>query len=146
MERSQREYYLNEQMKAIQSELGDLEDAPNEMEELAAKIDNSGMPKDAKDKARAELSKLKMMSPMSAEATVVRSYLDWLVGVPWSKKSRVRRDLAEAQRILDEDHYGLEEVKERIIEYLAVQARVKKVRGSVLWPGRATRRRQNLAR
>ncbi|MGI9325159.1 MAG: endopeptidase La [Pseudomonadales bacterium] len=132
MERSQREYYLNEQMKAIQSELGDMEDAPNEMEELAAKIENSGMPKDAREKAQAELSKLKMMSPMSAEATVVRSYLDWIVGVPWSKKSRVRRDLAEAQRILDEDHYGLEEVKQRIIEYLAVQARVKKVRGSVL--------------
>ncbi|MFK7913179.1 MAG: endopeptidase La [Pseudomonadales bacterium] len=132
MERSQREYYLNEQMKAIQSELGEMEEAPNELEELAQKIEDSGMPKDAADKARSELSKLKMMSPMSAEATVVRSYLDWIVGVPWSKRSRVRRDLAQAQEILDQDHYGLEEVKERIIEYLAVQSRVKKVRGSVL--------------
>jgi ATP-dependent Lon protease len=132
MERSQREYYLNEQMKAIQSELGDMEDTPNEMEELAQRIEDAGMPKDAQDKASAELNKLKMMSPMSAEATVVRSYLDWIIGVPWKKKSRVRRDLAQAQEILDADHYGLEEVKERIIEYLAVQSRVKKVRGSVL--------------
>ncbi|MEM1412239.1 MAG: endopeptidase La, partial [Pseudomonadota bacterium] len=132
MERSQREYYLNEQMKAIQSELGDMEDTPNEMEELASRIEEAGMPKDARDKANAELNKLKMMSPMSAEATVVRSYLDWIVGAPWKKRSRVRRDLAQAQEILDADHYGLEEVKERIIEYLAVQNRVKKVRGSVL--------------
>ena len=132
MEKSQREYYLNEQMKAIQNELGDMEDAPNEIESLARQIDTSGMTSEAKDKAAAELNKLKMMSPMSAEATVVRGYLDWMVSLPWSKRSRVRRDLSAAQRILDEDHYGLEEVKERIIEYLAVQARVRKIRSSVL--------------
>ena len=132
MEKSQREYYLNEQMKAIQNELGDMEDAPNEIESLARQIDASGMTTEAKDKAAAELNKLKMMSPMSAEATVVRGYLDWMVSLPWSKRSRVRRDLSAAQRILDEDHYGLEEVKERIIEYLAVQARVRKIRSSVL--------------
>ena len=132
MEKSQREYYLNEQMKAIQKELGDMDDAPNELDELARQIDENGLPKDAKDKAKAELNKLKAMSPMSAEATVVRSYLDWIVKVPWKKKSKIRRDLAQAQEILDADHYGLEEVKERIIEYLAVQARVKRVKGSVL--------------
>jgi ATP-dependent Lon protease len=132
MEKSQREYYLNEQMKAIQKELGDLEEAPNEIEELQAKINNSGMGKEAKDKALSELNKLKLMSPMSAEATVVRGYLDWIISIPWKKRSRVRRDLAAAQRILDEDHYGLEEVKDRIIEYLAVQARVRKMKGPVL--------------
>ncbi len=132
MEKSQREYYLNEQMKAIQKELGDLEEAPNEIEELQAKISNSGMGKEAKDKALSELNKLKLMSPMSAEATVVRGYLDWIISIPWKKRSRVRRDLAAAQRILDEDHYGLEEVKDRIIEYLAVQARVRKMKGPVL--------------
>ena len=132
MEKSQREYYLNEQMKAIQKELGDLEEAPNEIEELQTKIDNSGMGKEAKDKALSELNKLKLMSPMSAEATVVRGYLDWIISIPWKKRSRVRRDLAAAQRILDEDHYGLEEVKDRIIEYLAVQARVRKMKGPVL--------------
>ncbi len=132
MEKSQREYYLNEQMKAIQKELGDLEEAPNEIEELQAKIGNSGMGKEAKDKALSELNKLKLMSPMSAEATVVRGYLDWIISIPWKKRSRVRRDLAAAQRILDEDHYGLEEVKDRIIEYLAVQARVRKMKGPVL--------------
>ncbi|MFV2089543.1 MAG: endopeptidase La, partial [Pseudomonadales bacterium] len=132
MEKSQREYYLNEQMKAIQKELGELEEIPNEIEELEQKIDKSGMGKEARDKALAELNKLKLMSPMSAEATVVRGYLDWMISIPWKKRSRVRRDLASAQRILDEDHYGLEEVKERIIEYLAVQSRVKKMKGPVL--------------
>ncbi len=132
MEKSQREYYLNEQMKAIQKELGDLEDAPNEVEELAAKIEKSGMPKEAREKAEAELNKLKMMSPMSAEATVVRNYIDWLVAVPWKKKTKVRNDLAKAQQVLDEDHYGLEKVKERILEYLAVQQRVRKLKGPIL--------------
>ena len=132
MEKSQREYYLNEQMKAIQKELGDLEEAPSEAEELQKRIETSGMGKEAKDKALAELNKLKLMSPMSAEATVVRSYLDWMVSIPWKKRSKVRKDLADAQRILDEDHYGLEEVKERIIEYLAVQGRVRKMKGPVL--------------
>jgi len=132
MEKSQREYYLNEQMKAIQKELGDLEDTPNEIESLQAKIEEQGMSKEAKDKALAELNKLKLMSPMSAEATVVRGYLDWMLSIPWKKRSRVRKDLATAQKILDEDHFGLKEVKERIIEYLAVQSRVTKVKGPVL--------------
>lgn len=132
MEKSQREYYLNEQMKAIQKELGDLEETGNELEEFEKRIDKSGMTKEAKEKAHAELNKLKMMSPMSAEATVVRSYLDWIVNLPWKKKSKVRNDLKKAKTILDEDHYGLEEVKERILEYLAVQARVNKIRGPVL--------------
>ena len=132
MEKSQREYYLNEQMKAIQKELGDLDEAPNELEEMQRRIEESGMSKEARSKAQAELAKLKQMSPMSAEATVVRSYLDWMVNVPWKAKSRVRKDLAVAQRILDEDHYGLEEVKDRIVEYLAVQTRVNKVKGPVL--------------
>ncbi|MCZ6618078.1 MAG: endopeptidase La [Gammaproteobacteria bacterium] len=132
MEKSQREYYLNEQMKAIQKEMGELEEAPNEIEELKDKIENNGMSKEAKEKALSELNKLKLMSPMSAEATVVRSYLDWIVNIPWKQRSRVRRNLAVAQRILDEDHYGLAEVKERIIEYLAVQARVRRVKGPVL--------------
>jgi ATP-dependent Lon protease len=132
MEKSQREYYLNEQMKAIQKELGELEETPNELEEIEAKIEDSGMSKEARDKAISELNKLKLMSPMSAEATVVRSFLDWMISIPWKKRSRVRKDLAVAQRILDEDHYGLEEVKDRIIEYLAVQSRVKKMKGPVL--------------
>jgi ATP-dependent Lon protease len=132
MEKSQREYYLNEQMKAIQKELGDLDETPNELDELQRRIDASGMSREARTKAQTELAKLKQMSPMSAEATVVRSYLDWMTGVPWKAKSRVRRDLAAAQRILDEDHYGLEEVKDRIVEYLAVQTRVNKVKGPVL--------------
>ena len=132
MEKSQREYYLNEQMKAIQKELGEMDDAPNELDDLARQIDDNGLPKEAKEKARGELNKLKAMSPMSAEATVVRSYLDWILSVPWKKKSKIRRDLPQAQEILDADHYGLEEVKERIIEYLAVQSRVKRVKGSVL--------------
>ena len=132
MEKSQREYYLNEQMKAIQKELGELEDAPNELEDMARKIEKAGMPKPVETKARNELNKLKQMSPMSAEATVVRNYLDWLVGVPWQVRSRVRKDLAEAQRVLDADHHGLEKVKERILEYLAVQQRVRKLKGPIL--------------
>ena len=132
MEKSQREYYLNEQMKAIQKELGDLDEAPNETEELAQKIEKAGMTKEAREKATAELNKLKMMSPMSAEATVVRNYIDWLVQVPWKKRSKVRIDLAKAEAVLEEDHYGLEKVKERILEYLAVQQRVKKLKGPIL--------------
>lgn len=132
MEKSQREYYLNEQMKAIQKELGDLEDVPNEVEELQNKLDESGMSKEAKEKTQNELNKLKLMSPMSAEATVVRGYIDWMLSVPWKKRSRVRKDIGEAEKILEADHYGLEEVKERILEYLAVQRRVKKLKGPVL--------------
>ncbi len=132
MEKSQREYYLNEQMKAIQKELGDMEDIPNEMEELSKKVEKARMPKEAKEKATAELNKLKQMSPMSAEATVVRNYIDWLVNLPWKKKTKVHHDLAEAQEVLDTDHYGLEKVKERILEYLAVQQRVKKLKGPIL--------------
>jgi len=132
MEKSQREYYLNEQMKAIQKELGDLEDAPNEVEELGNRIERAGMPKEVRAKALTELNKLKMMSPMSAEATVVRNYVDWLVSVPWRKRSKVRHDLNQAEQVLEEDHYGLEKVKERILEYLAVQQRVRKLKGPIL--------------
>ena len=132
MEKSQREYYLNEQMKAIQRELGDSGDEPSEFEELEQKIADSGMPKEAEKKAKAELNKLKMMSPMSAEASVVRSYVDWMVNVPWSSRSKVKHDLKRAENILEEDHYGLEEVKDRILEYLAVQKRVRKIKGPVL--------------
>ncbi len=132
MEKNQREYYLNEQMKAIQKELGDMDDASNEIEELEKKIVAAGMSKDAKAKADAELNKLKLMSPMSAEATVVRNYIDWMVGVPWKKKTKIRHDLAMAEEVLEADHYGLEKVKERILEYLAVQQRVKKLKGPIL--------------
>ena len=132
MEKSQREYYLNEQMKAIQKELGDMDDVPNEMDELEKKIENAGMSKEASKKAKAEFSKLKMMSPMSAEATVVRNYLDWMVGVPWKKRSKIRNDLSKAEEVLEADHYGLEKVKERILEYLAVQQRMKKMKGPIL--------------
>jgi ATP-dependent Lon protease len=132
MERSQREYYLNEQMKAIQKELGDMDEAPNENEELANKIAKSGMPKEALEKTNKEMEKLKMMSPMSAEATVVRNYIDWMVGLPWKKRSRIVADLKKAQSTLDEDHYGLDKVKERIVEYLAVQQRVKKLKGPIM--------------
>ncbi|KAA1193140.1 endopeptidase La [Pseudohalioglobus sediminis] len=132
MEKSQREYYLNEQMKAIQKELGEMDEAPNELDELQARIDDAKMPAEAREKAEAELGKLKMMSPMSAEASVVRSYIDWMVSVPWAKRSKVKHDLKRATQILDEDHYGLEEVKDRILEYLAVQKRVRKVKGPVL--------------
>jgi ATP-dependent Lon protease len=132
MEKSQREYYLNEQMKAIQKELGELDDAPNELEDLSRKIAEAGMPKPVETKARNELNKLKQMSPMSAEAAVVRNYLDWILGVPWKKRSKVRKDLKVAQETLDADHYGLEKVKERILEYLAVQSRVKQMKGPIL--------------
>ena len=132
MEKSQREYYLNEQMKAIQKEMGELENVPNEADELKKKIEDSGMPKEARDKALAEWKKLKMMSPMSSEASVVRTYLDWMTSMPWKKRSRVRLDLKKAEAILEADHYGLEEVKERVLEYLAVQKRVKKLKGPIL--------------
>jgi ATP-dependent Lon protease len=132
MEKSQREYYLNEQMKAIQKELGEMDDAPNDLEELARRIAEAGMPKDIETKARNEYNKLKQMSPMSAEAAVVRNYLDWLLGVPWKKRSKVRKDLKVAQDTLDADHFGLEKVKERILEYLAVQSRVKQMKGPIL--------------
>ncbi|MBT2748539.1 endopeptidase La [Lysobacter sp. ISL-50] len=132
MEKSQREYYLNEQMKAIQKELGEIDDAPNDIDELARKIAEAGMPKPVETKAKAELNKLKQMSPMSAEAAVVRNYLDWLLGVPWKKRSKIRKDLKAAQDVLDADHFGLEKVKERILEYLAVQTRVKNMKGAIL--------------
>ncbi|MCU7875753.1 MAG: endopeptidase La [Candidatus Thiodiazotropha sp. (ex Lucinoma borealis)] len=132
MEKNQREYYLNEQMKAIQKELGEMDDAPNEIEDLAKKIETVGMTKEAKDKAVNELNKLKLMSPMSAEATVVRNYIDTLVGLPWKKRSKIRNDIGAAEAVLDEDHYGLEKVKERILEYLAVQQRVRKLKGPIL--------------
>lgn len=132
MEKSQREYYLNEQMKAIQKELGEGDETPNELEALAKKIADAGMPQPVEAKTKAELNKLKQMSPMSAEATVVRNYIDWLVGVPWKKRSKIRIDLQGAQKVLDEDHFGLEKVKERILEYLAVQQRVKKMKGPIL--------------
>ncbi len=132
MEKSQREYYLNEQMKAIQKELGDLDEAPNEVEALQKRIGEAGMPKEALEKTEAELHKLKMMSPMSAEASVVRSYIEWMLTTPWKKRSKVRFDLDKAEEVLEADHYGLEEVKERILEYLAVQKRVKKLKGPVL--------------
>ncbi|MDG1250240.1 MAG: endopeptidase La [Gammaproteobacteria bacterium] len=132
MEKSQREYYLNEQMKAIQKELGDLDDVPNELDDLANKIEDAGMSEEAKEKATSELNKLKMMSPMSAEATVVRNYIDWLVSIPWKKRTRISRNLAKAEQVLEADHYGLDKVKERILEYLAVQQRAKKLKGPIL--------------
>lgn len=133
MERSQREYYLNEQMKAIQKELGDIDsDAPSEAEALEKRITEAKMPKEAQEKALAELKKLKMMAPMSAEASVLRTYLDWMTNVPWAKRSRVMLDMERARKILDEDHYGLEDVKERVLEFLAVQKRVKKLKGPIL--------------
>ncbi|GGB16475.1 endopeptidase La [Agarivorans gilvus] len=132
MEKSQREYYLNEQMKAIQKELGESEDGQDEFEQLAQRIEEAKMPSEAKEKTQAELNKLKMMSPMSAEATVVRSYVDWMLSVPWVKRSKVKRDLAKAEQVLNQDHYGLEKVKERILEYLAVQSRVNKLKGPIL--------------
>ncbi|MEW8206189.1 MAG: endopeptidase La, partial [Candidatus Thiodiazotropha taylori] len=132
MEKNQREYYLNEQMKAIQKELGEMDDAPNEIEDLTKKIENAGMTAEAKEKANNELNKLKLMSPMSAEATVVRNYIDTLVGLPWKKRSKIRNDIGAANTVLDEDHYGLDKVKERILEYLAVQQRVRKLKGPIL--------------
>src|SRR3990167_70430 len=132
MEKSQREYYLNEQMKAIQKELSDLEEGGTEQDILEKKIKESGMPKEAEQKAIAELNKLKMMAPMSAEATVSRNYLDWLISVPWTKASKINKDIHKAEKVLEREHYGLERVKERIIEYLAVQQRVKKMKGPIL--------------
>lgn len=132
MEKSQREYYLNEQIKAIQKELGEMGEEVSEADEIDRKIAAAGMPKDAEEKARTEANKLKMMSPMSAEASVLRAYLDWMVKVPWSKRSKVRHDLTRAEEVLNKDHYGLDEVKERILEYLAVQQRVKKIKGPIL--------------
>ncbi len=132
MERTQREYYLNEQMKAIQRELGDEGEGANELAELEERIKNTKLSKEAREKAEGELKKLKNMSPMSAEATVVRNYLDWMLSIPWGTKSRVKRDLANAQKVLDDDHYGLEKVKERIVEYLAVGQRSKKLKGPIL--------------
>ncbi len=132
MEKTQREYYLNEQMKAIQKELGDGEDGLNEMGELEKKIEEAKLTKEAKERAMHELKKLRQMSPMSAEATVIRNYLDWIINVPWSKKTKVKKDIRQAKKILDQDHYGLEKVKERILEYLAVQQRTSKVKGPIL--------------
>ena len=132
MEKSQREYYLNEQMKAIQKELGEMEDAPNEIADLEIKVEKAGMSAEAKDKATSEINKLKLMSPMSAEATVVRNYIDWLLKAPWKKRSKVFKDLKRAEDVLEEDHYGLDKVKERILEYLAVQQRVKRLKGPIL--------------
>lgn len=132
MEKTQREYYLNEQMKAIQKELGDSEDGLDELGELEKQIEEANLPKEAKERAAKELKKLRQMSPMSAEATVVRNYLDWILAVPWKKRSRVKSDIKLAKKILNADHYGLEKVKERILEYLAVQQRTKKVKGPIL--------------
>ncbi|MCY4310696.1 MAG: LON peptidase substrate-binding domain-containing protein, partial [Rhodospirillaceae bacterium] len=132
MEKTQREYYLNEQMKAIQKELGEGEDAKDELAEIEGKIKKTKLSKEAREKAEAEMKKLRSMSPMSAESTVVRNYLDWLLGIPWKKRSKVKRDIQRAERILDEDHYGLDKVKERILEYLAVQQRMKKIKGPIL--------------
>ena len=132
MEKSQREYYLNEQMKAIQKELGEMDDVPNELADLENKIEKAGMTKEGKEKAVSELNKLKLMSPMSAEATVVRNYIDWLLKAPWKKRSKVFKSLKKAEDVLEADHYGLEKVKERILEYLAVQQRVKKLKGPIL--------------
>jgi len=132
MEKSQREYYLNEQMKAIQKELGEMDEAPNEIADLEQRIGQAGMPQEARDKAVSELNKLKMMSPMSAEATVVRNYIDWLLKMPWRSRTKINRDLHHAESVLEQDHYGLEKVKERILEYLAVQQRVRKTKGPIL--------------
>ena len=132
MERTQREYYLNEQMKAIQKELGEGEEGGDETAELEARIKETKLSKEADEKALAELKKLRQMSPMSAEATVVRNYLDWMLSIPWGKKSRVKKDLKRAEEILDADHYGLEKVKERMVEYLAVQQRSAKLKGPIL--------------
>ena len=146
MEKTQREYYLNEQMKAIQKELGDAEDGRDELQELEEKINKTKLSKEAREKAQNELKKLRQMSPMSAEATVVRNYLDWLLGIPWSKKSKVKNDLNFAQEVLDADHFGLEKVKDRIVEYLAVQSRANKLKRPDPLPRRSARRRQDLAR
>src|SRR5215469_14901058 len=132
MEKTQREYYLNEQLKAIQKELGEGEDGKDELAELDERINKTKFSKEARDKAQAELKKLRAMSPMSAEATVVRNYLDWLLSIPWQQRTKVKRDIKAAEKVLNDDHYGLEKVKERILEYLAVQQRMKKVKGPIL--------------
>ncbi|MBV8319691.1 MAG: LON peptidase substrate-binding domain-containing protein, partial [Hyphomicrobiales bacterium] len=132
MEKTQREYYLNEQLKAIQKELGESEDGRDELAEIEERINKTKLSKEARDKAMGELKKLRSMSPMSAEATVVRNYLDWMLSIPWKQRTKVKRDLKLAQKILDEDHYGLEKVKERILEYLAVQQRMRVVKGPIL--------------
>jgi ATP-dependent Lon protease len=132
MEKSQREYYLNEQMKAIQKELGELGEEGSELDQLERSIEQAGMPKEAKEKSESEFKKLKLMPPMSAEATVIRNYLDWMLAVPWKKRNRIRFDLDKAESMLDQDHYGLDKVKERILEYLAVQQRVKRLKGPIL--------------
>src|SRR5205807_3248773 len=132
MEKTQREYYLNEQLKAIQKELGEGEDGRDEMAELEVRINKTKFSKEARDKALAELKKLRSMSPMSAEATVVRNYLDWLLSVPWQNRTKIRRDIKGAEKVLDADHFGLEKVKERILEYLAVQQRMRKMKGPIL--------------
>ena len=132
MEKTQREYYLNEQLKAIQKELGSNEDGKNEFDEIEDQINKVGLTKEAKEKANSELKKLKNMSPMSAEATVVRSYIDWLISIPWKEKIKVKSDIIKARKILDNDHYGLDKVKDRIIEFLAVQKRTKEIKGPIL--------------
>ncbi|MDR3448686.1 MAG: LON peptidase substrate-binding domain-containing protein, partial [Alphaproteobacteria bacterium] len=132
MEKTQRDYYLNEQMKAIQKELGETEDGKNEADDYAKKIAGKKLSKEAREKADSELKKLKSMSPMSAEATVVRNYLDWIIGIPWQERTRVRRDLKGAEKVLDQDHYGLDKVKERILEYLAVQQLANNIKGPIL--------------
>src|SRR2546428_2300972 len=132
MEKTQKEYYLNEQMQAIQKELGERDEFKNEIQELEEKIKNKRMSKEAQAKVKKELKKLKMMSPMSAEATVVRNYIDWVLSLPWEDKTQDKLDIVEAEKILDEDHYGLKKIKERILEYLAVQALVKKLKGPIL--------------
>ena len=146
MEKTQREYYLNEQMKAIQKELGEGEDGRDELVELEERINKTKLSKEARDKAKAELKKLRNMSPMSAEATVVRNYLDWLLSIPWGKRTKIKRDIKAAEKVLNDDHYGLEKVKERILEYLAVQQRMQEDEGPDPVPGRPARRRQDLAR
>ena len=146
MEKTQKEYYLNEQMQAIQKELGERDEFKNEIQELEEKIKNKKMSKEATLKAKKELKKLKMMSPMSAEATVVRNYIDWILSLPWYEYTEDKLDIAEAEKILDEDHYGLRKVKERILEYLAVQKLVEKIRGPDPLLRRPSRRRQDLAR
>ena len=146
MEKTQREYYLNEQMKAIQKELGDTEDGRDELRELEERIEKTKLSKEAREKAEAEMKKLRQMSPMSAEATVVRNYLDWLLGIPWNKKSRIKNDLGFAQNVLDADHYGLEKVKERIVEYLAVQSPLQQAEGTDPLPCRTAGRWQDVTR
>ena len=139
MEKSQREYYLNEQMKAIQKELGEIGDETNDLDQLLNKIKSLNLPDDANEKAMSEFNKLKMMSPMSAEATVVRNYLDILVNLPWNQATEISTDMSKANDVLEDDHHGLEKVKERVLEYLAVTKRVNKIRGAYLmscWPTR----------